>query len=668
MREFEQYGWPELGGYQVLAPEVRAYGVLRSVAEAVSSGAGAEFFVSLAEYLSAALEADLVLVARLVGSPANCLQAIAAAARGRAVERSECALTDVPWPAEGFIGIRRTTEASTAYGSLHPRLRDVRIEDCAALTLRDSGGGTIGVIAVFNSSPLNDFETAAVLLTLFGARASAELERLQAETENGTLVTELGSRIRALTLLHEVARTLQHDDGASLSDWLQRIAHMLAQQWPSSEVAGARIRLGPFEFATPFQEATPVIVVRAPFSVSDGRAGSVEILYPQDREPGQRADEDRSLLESVADMLRTSIDARLIQVALRQSEHRYRSLVENQSDMVCRYRADATLTFVNDAYCRFFDKSRKDLIGRSFLELIPEMDRAAALEYIKTLAQGTQPRIYEHSAYLPSGSIGRLQWIDRAILSSDGEVDEFMGIGRDITDRWRMEEALREKEASLREAYGRIRQLAHRLILAQEAERTEIARELHDDVNQQLAAVTIGLTLMEGRLTDRRELEEELARLRSLADGITEKIRSLSHTLHPGVLKHAGLGVAVAAHCETVAAQHQIDVSFESSGSFENASTDATLCLYRVVQQALRNVVMHAGAQHVRVRLARQDEQITLAIIDDGCGFDPIAERARGSLGLISMEERVHLANGRFTLSSAPGQGTRMSIAVPIGS
>ena len=193
--------------------------------------------------------------------------------------------------------------------------------------------------------------------------------------------------------------------------------------------------------------------------------------------------------------------------------------------------------------------------------------------------------------------------IDQLILSTEGEVQEFVGIGRDITDCWRMEETLREKEASLREAYDRIRYLAHRLILAQEAERTEIARELHDDVNQQLAAMAIGLTIIEGRVADRRELGEELARLRSLADGITEKIRSLSHALHPGVLKHAGLSVAVAAHCEAVAAQHQIDVSFDSTGSFENAATDVTLCLYRVVQQALRNVVMHAGAQHVSVRL-----------------------------------------------------------------
>jgi PAS domain S-box-containing protein len=668
MRESEHPVRLELGGNP--APDsVSDAGdaALRTVVSAVPPATGTEFFVSLAESLSAALEADLVLVSQLTGSPADRLETIAAAEHGRGVDPSECALSDAPWPAEGFNGLWRSTDASAAYGALHPRLRGVRIQESAAIALHSAAGAMIGVIAIFTQAPLKDFKTAAAMLTIFGAGGSAELERMQAETENLALVAELGSRIRALTLLHKVARTLQHENQAPVSDWLQQIAMMLAQLWPSLDVIGARIRLGPFEFAAPCQEEAPS-VDRAPFIVSDGRSGSVEVLYRKGRDTGRRqADQDRSLLELVADMVRSSIDARLTLVALRQSEHRYRSLVENQSDMVCRYRPDTTLTFVNDAYCRFFDKPRKDLLGRSFLELIPEADRTAALGYIKSLVEGKQPRIYEHSTYLANGSIGRLQWIDQALFTADGAVEEFVGIGRDITDRWQMEEALREKEASLREAYSRIRHLAHRLILAQEAERTEIARELHDDVNQQLAAVTIGLTLIEGRVADRKDLEEELVRLRSLAAGITEKIRSLSHALHPGVLKHAGLSVAVAAHCEAVAAQHRIDVSFKTSGSFEGATTDATLCLYRVVQQALRNVVMHAGAQHVGVRLARHTDRLTLTITDDGCGFDPIAERAKGGLGLISMEERVHLANGRFTLSSAPGQGTRMSIELPIG-
>src|SRR5262245_46032502 len=192
MRDYERHERPELGGHQALAPDVHAVGAMRSVAASVSSGAGAEFFSSLTEYLSAALDADLVLVSQLAGPPVDCLQTIAAAAHGRAVERSECALSDVPWSMDRVSGVHRITEASTAYGTLHPRLRDVRIEECDSLALHDSGGGAIGVIVVFNRALLKDFESAAAMLTIFGARASAELERLQAETENRTLVTELG--------------------------------------------------------------------------------------------------------------------------------------------------------------------------------------------------------------------------------------------------------------------------------------------------------------------------------------------------------------------------------------------------------------------------------------------------------------------------------------------
>ena len=254
-------------------------------------------------------------------------------------------------------------------------------------------------------------------------------------------------------------------------------------------------------------------------------------------------------------MFRIAVDRRLMTTALRQSEERYRSVVEQQSDLVCRYLPDTTLTFVNDAYCRFFGKQREELIGRRFIELIPDVDRPGTLEHIDALLQGGPPRIYEHNVLLPDGSTGRQQWSDHAITPSGGRVQELQGIGRDITDRWRAEEALRQKEMSLREAYDRIRSLAHRLILAQEAERTQIARELHDDISQQLAALGIGLSLVEARVPDADSLRDEVAKLRHVASGLAERVRQVSHALHPGVLQHAGLNAAIASHCEAVAGQ-----------------------------------------------------------------------------------------------------------------
>jgi two-component system sensor histidine kinase UhpB len=147
---------------------------------------------------------------------------------------------------------------------------------------------------------------------------------------------------------------------------------------------------------------------------------------------------------------------------------------------------------------------------------------------------------------------------------------------------------------------------------------------------------------------------------------LAEKVRHVSHSLHPGVLQHAGLSVAIASQCEAVDRQHSFSVQFESRGSFDDIPSDVALCLYRAVQQALRNVAMHAGASGAWVTLTRAGAYINLTITDNGRGFDPSAARIRG-LGLLSIEERVHLAKGKFSVSSRLGGGSRLTIIVPAG-
>lgn len=198
----------------------------------------------------------------------------------------------------------------------------------------------------------------------------------------------------------------------------------------------------------------------------------------------------------------------------------------------------------------------------------------------------------------------------------------------------------------------RIHDLAGRLMRAQEDERTRIARELHDGVNQQLALLAIRASAGDRRL---HELIQETA----------EEVRRISHNLHPAALEHAGLVGALETLAEEVAANWVGSLRFTHTGTAESPGTDVGLVLYRIAQEGLVNAIRHADATVIEMRLALASNAITLMIEDDGRGFDLEAANRRGGLGLLSMEERVVLVGGSIVVEAAAGRGTRLRIIVP---
>jgi PAS domain S-box-containing protein len=162
--------------------------------------------------------------------------------------------------------------------------------------------------------------------------------------------------------------------------------------------------------------------------------------------------------------------------ALRRSEERYREVVETQTEMICRYLPDSTLTFVNDAYCRYFERPREAIVGTKFIEFLPESERAAALQYVESLVHGQGSKIYEHHVLRPDGSVGWHQWIDHVILDAGGRVIELQGIGRDIT-------ALRQAELIAKE---RQQELTH---LTRVATLGQLSGALAHELNQPLTAI-----------------------------------------------------------------------------------------------------------------------------------------------------------------------------------
>jgi PAS domain S-box-containing protein len=240
-------------------------------------------------------------------------------------------------------------------------------------------------------------------------------------------------------------------------------------------------------------------------------------------------------------------------------------------------------------------------------------------------------------------------------------------LGR-VVERVRAEQALRESREALRSSHDRIQDLAGSLITAQEEERRRVSRELHDDFNQKLAALSIGLSNLKRHVpVDRDALVERLDSLQRRTVELTDDVRRLTHRLHPAALEHAGLPTALKAYCSEFAELTGIGVDLSVGPESAGLPTEVALCLYRVAQEALRNTATHSGARNVTVRLDSTERAVCLTISDEGTGFDPERSRLQGGLGLVSMEERVRLLNGSFRVQSAPGRGTELRIEIPLG-
>jgi signal transduction histidine kinase len=232
--------------------------------------------------------------------------------------------------------------------------------------------------------------------------------------------------------------------------------------------------------------------------------------------------------------------------------------------------------------------------------------------------------------------------------------------------RRRAEQLAQRKEQALRSSYGQIQVLARRLITAQEAERARIARELHDDVNQQLAALSIRLSELEHELPDHAfESRRKVEWLRQHAVELVETVRDMSHDLHPGVLRHAGLVPALRSATSAISGQHGLAVHFHVQDESLQLPDDVALTLYRITQEALHNVVRHADALRATVRLTQTDQNVHLEIVDDGRGF-AITDVESAGLGLMSIQERLSLIDGELQIDSQAGGGTRLLVRIPL--
>lgn len=271
---------------------------------------------------------------------------------------------------------------------------------------------------------------------------------------------------------------------------------------------------------------------------------------------------------------------------------------------------------------------------------------------------------FEHESTVPSR---KTLLIKALALSEDGK-RIFLLVIEDITLRRDAELLIaRQKHAleseieiaarKLNRTQGELRELTAHLFAMQEEERQRVARELHDDISQRLSLIEIAL--QEIRAEDSSPEDQlGLRKVREQVHSLNTDVRHISHRLHPAILNDLGLSAALRAMVKEFGEREHMPVTYLTQELPESWSTEAATAVYRITQEALRNVAKHAGKTHVKVILSGKDDRLELRVMDFGIGFDQDAEGVRKGLGMISMQERARLAGGSLTIQSALGQGT----------
>jgi PAS domain S-box-containing protein len=371
-----------------------------------------------------------------------------------------------------------------------------------------------------------------------------------------------------------------------------------------------------------------------------------------------------------------------LRAEVQQAQEQASAILESITDGFVALDSEWRFTHVNAEAERINGIRRADQIGKNQWELFPAT-RGTVLEREWRRAVAEQVAVQFEFYYEPWDA-----WFqNKAYPRKDGGLSVFY---HDITDRKRseqvfqkahdeLEQRVRERTEKLSRANARLgRQIAkrklveeartdllRRLVSAQEIEHRRIARELHDDLTQRLAVLAIDTGALEqlpgcppdvgGRA---RAMRDELAAL-------SESVHSLSRQLHPSILEDLGLADALRSECLSVFKRDGVSVKYHVQDVPTDLPRDVALCVYRVAQEALRNVVRHARCPRASVRLVATERQLVLSVRDRGIGFE-VAARGRAGVGLESMRERARLIQARLTIRSREGNGTKVALRVPL--
>jgi PAS domain S-box-containing protein len=347
-------------------------------------------------------------------------------------------------------------------------------------------------------------------------------------------------------------------------------------------------------------------------------------------------------------------ERKFVTLAFLRSEGRFRQFFETQPECCYMISPGGIVLDVNPAACEALGYTKEELVGKA-VSIIYAPESHSKMRDLLEKWRNTGRLESEEIVVLTRDGERRVVLVNAgSVMDAEGNLLHSTTVHVDITERKRAEEA--------------VSTVNQRLIEAQEKERTRIARELHDDFSQRMALLQIRLEqLGQGNTAGfSSNARQQLDSISEIASEISSNIHDLSHQLHPSKLDTLGLVASVRSLCREFSEQHKLQVQFVHEDIPGPIPKDVTLCLFRIVQEALRNVVKHSGASEAAVELSGQGDRIDLCISDAGVGFETGSAKGAAGLGLISMRERLRLVGGDIVIESELLHGTRIHAHVPL--
>lgn len=339
------------------------------------------------------------------------------------------------------------------------------------------------------------------------------------------------------------------------------------------------------------------------------------------------------------------------------------AIVDSSDDAIVSKTLDGVITSWNPGAERLFGYTEAEAVGQHISLIIPEERRGEEDEVLARLRQGERIDHFETMRRTKDGRLIPISLTVSPVRDADGTIVGASKVARDISERKR-NEALRLELAERKRAEEERADLLTRIILAQEDERRRIARELHDQLGQQLTALRLTLEMLKAQSVERQDLRVQVETLEALALQLDKDVAFRVWELRPIEIESLGLQAALTNYVRNWSQQFGIRLQLHVRPStLDRFTPELETTIYRLAQEALNNVAKHARASHVDVVLEHSSGHLSLIVEDNGVGFEPSAtDTDRQGVGLIGMGERAALVGGEFQIESTPGRGTTVIV------